>query len=368
MTIFWITLVSVFILGYMAQLSRQSVVIDDQLVARPNRILISISCMILVLVSGLRSNIGDTPVYIQIFNALPNTVGEFLSSKGNLFQDDNGFYLIVTFIKQFISNDPQVFIFIMALITNVLIVVILYKYSIAIEMSLFLYITTGIYLITMNGVRQYLASAIVFFCIRYTIKGEFKKFLILIILMSTIHKSALIFIPVYFFVRLKPFSKMTGIVLGVSSVVLLFFEQMSGLISVILAGTQYAQYNEYIYKAGGGANILRVLVVAVPVVLSFYGRKKIEEENDPVINICVNYSILALTVYILSLQNWVFARFDVYFSLYSLILIPWVIHKLFKSAERNLVYFLCLLAYFVFYYYDSVITMHITYQSNFLGI
>ncbi len=52
----------------------------------------------------------------------------------------------------------------MAIITIGLIFITYYKNTDMIEMAVFLFITSGCYLVTMNGVRQYLASAILFFC------------------------------------------------------------------------------------------------------------------------------------------------------------------------------------------------------------
>lgn len=44
-----------------------------------------------------------------------------------------------------ISDDPQVLIFTTALITNTLIVIVLYKYSRMLELSLYVYITGGLF-------------------------------------------------------------------------------------------------------------------------------------------------------------------------------------------------------------------------------
>ena len=60
-------------------------------------------------------------------------------------KDDFGFNIFQLFLQQ-ISNDPQLLIFTTALITNLLIVIILYKYSRMIELSLFVYIASGMYL------------------------------------------------------------------------------------------------------------------------------------------------------------------------------------------------------------------------------
>ena len=80
-----------------------------------------------------------------------------------------------------------------------------------IELSLFVYIASGIYTVSMNGIRQSLAAAIIFAATKYILDGNFKKFLLVILLASTIHQTALIFIPIYFIVRRKAWTRDTYI-------------------------------------------------------------------------------------------------------------------------------------------------------------
>ena len=77
-------------------------------------------------------------------------------------QDDIGFG-ILQMVLQSISKDPQLLIFTTALITNTLIVIVLYNYSRFVELSLFVYITGGLFIVSMNGIRQVLAAAIAFY-------------------------------------------------------------------------------------------------------------------------------------------------------------------------------------------------------------
>ncbi|MEN6414601.1 MAG: EpsG family protein [Veillonellales bacterium] len=358
----WITLAIVFISGYFARRYNGNVAAIDGVILtsnRPNKGLAFIAAAALVLVSGLRNNIGDTGYYIYGFvHSIP-------------YKGEPGFDVFQSLIKELISNDPQVFIFICALITNALIVLVFYKYSAMFELSLFLYITTGNYLVTMNGIRQCLVSAIVFLGTQLIATGKWLPFFILVGLVSTIHTSALIFIPVYFFVRLKPWSKLISITLIAAIVVLLLFDQIGAFLLGTFDGTQYAGYEKSILAAGGGANILRVFVGAVPVILAYLGRKQIEKNNDKFVNILINFSVLNLTFYVLAVQNWIFARMNVYFGLYGLLLLPWLIKKLFDKKTSAIVYGSCVLLYIIFCYFELESYLSywgIGYRSDFIGL
>src|SRR5690625_72798 len=133
-------------------------------------------------------------------------------------------------LKDFISEDPQIMIFTSALITNVLIIIVLYNYSRMIELSLYVYITSGLFLVSMNGIRQMIAAAIAFTAINYLIKGNWFKYSIIILLAASFHLSALILLPIYFLVRFKAWSKTTIIVIILSVLIVIGFDQFSKIL------------------------------------------------------------------------------------------------------------------------------------------
>ena len=79
----------------------------------------------------------------------------------------------------------------------------------------------------------------------------------------------------------------------------------------------------------------------------------------------VNMALLGFVFMLISTQNWIFARFSIYFGLYQLILISWVV-KLFTEKDQKFVYYAILVCYFVYFVYEHVITLGIIYKSNFL--
>lgn len=371
MTIIWLTLVMVFLSGCFAQMTSNSTIVNGVALSRPNKLFSTIAMAVLVLVSGLRSNIGDTGYYKYGFiNIVPDNIFSAFETF-TLYNGDLGFMVFQSFIKDFISTDPQALLFICALITNVFIMIVLYKYSPAFELSLFLYITTGAYFFTMNTMRQYLISAILFLCIKLIVDGKWLPFFVLVLLLSTMHSSGLIFIPVYFFVRLKPWSKLVVTAIVVTAAVLLLFNQIGSSLLDLLMDTQYGHYKEFILSEDSGANLIRTLVATVPVVLAYLGRKQLEKSNDKLIDVILNFSVLNLVFQILALQNLIFARFSVYFGLYNLLLLPWLIKNLFDKQTSAIFYGASLILYIIFYYYEMESYLSywgIGYRSDFIGL
>src|SRR5690625_97172 len=110
MTILWLNLISVFMMSFFARyFSTYSVGKLAPYFVKPNKLLTVGALTSLVLTSGLRSNIGDTYVYKNIYIDNEFTWDYIFSQK------DYGFSILQMILKSYISDDPQVMLFTTAL-------------------------------------------------------------------------------------------------------------------------------------------------------------------------------------------------------------------------------------------------------------
>ncbi|EGT0690844.1 EpsG family protein, partial [Clostridium perfringens] len=250
-------------------------------------------------------------------------------------------------------KNPQFMLFATAFITNSLLLITLRRYSKGCysELIIYMYITGGTFISSMNGMRQYLAAAVLFYFTYLIEKKSMYKYIFVCLLCSTIHISSLIMIPVYFLVNIKAFSKKTIIVILFSVVFIIFFYPIINFLYGVIGGkfSQYKSFNE------GGANFIRILVECVPLVLAFIYRK-LFDRNKFNVDLFINMSLLNSLIMIVSLYNWIFARFAIYLGLYNLILLPYIIKSLVCKRERKIIYYLFLVFYFIFFYYESIVS------------
>ncbi|WNQ12701.1 EpsG family protein [Paenibacillus aurantius] len=353
MGILWITLFLVFLLAFYSRFLAKPVS-NGFITFQPNRFMMLLAMLLMAVVSGLRNNIGDTFFYMYSYNNFP------LEWSDIKFEADFGFNLMQLLLQK-ISEDAQLLIFTVALITNVFIIYVLYKYSNLFELSLYLYFTTGLYLMSMNGIRQFLAAALAFAATKFIFEGSWHKYILVILLAATIHQSALVLIPIYFIVRRKAWTYQTFILLSLAIIFVIGFAQFSGALFTVIKDTKYSEYQNL---ETNGANFLRVIVTAVPLVIAFLGRHRLRE-LFPKADYIVNLSLINVVIMLIATQQWVFARFSFYFGLYNLLLIPWIV-KLFVRKEQRLIYYLIVLFYFVYCYYENVVSLNIIYKSDFL--
>lgn len=348
MITFYITLIIVFIGSFLSRITY------DKKYRYISFFWISITILILISISGLRSGIGDTYFYKHSFTLLAQNPGSFK------FKGDFALNLISLTLINFTSN-PQSLIFVAALITNLFNIIMFNKYRSYLELQVYIYITSGYYIVTMNGLRQCIAAALVFACTPFIVKRKFFPYCILVILISTFHQSALALIPVYFVVREKAWSKKMLKFMMVAMFIIVFYQLVSPLIYKMLEATSYSKYSEF---SEGGSSLMRTIVNSVPVVLAYLKREELEEKWQ-IKDVFVNMSIINLIFVALGMFNWIFNRFALYTQLYNFVLIPYIIKNCFRGKEKRLLYIGVIICYFIFFYREQFIGMEMKYTSDY---
>ncbi|MDR6878642.1 EpsG family protein [Bacillus sp. 3255] len=355
MAILWANLVVVYVASLFSRYLAKPVAIGSgPPMVKPNKWLTVIVMATFALVAGLRNNIGDTVFYIHSYRITDFTWEAVKAEK------DIGFGILQMILKSYTDN-PQLLIFITALVTNVLIIYVFYKYSRLFELSVYVYITSGLYIVSMNGVRQFLASAIVFAATKYLFEGNWKKYFLIVAFASLFHGSALILIPVYFIVRRKAWTSSTIVLLAMAVILIMGYSVLSDAFFTAIADTHYSEYQNF---QEGGASLIRVAIGAVPLIFAYLGRNKLRE-LFPFGDYVVNMSLLNFVVMAIATQNWIFARFTIYFGLYNVLLMSWVI-SLFVRREQKFMYYAILGFYLIYFYFENVVTLHLFYRSDYL--
>jgi len=313
--------------------------------------------VVLIIISGLRSGMGDTYFYKHSYDLLVQNPESISWGK------DFGFNLFSLMLTK-ISTNPQMLIFISAVVTNLINIIVFNKYRSYLELQVYLYITSGYYFITMNGIRQCLAAALIFMCTKYILNGNFKIYCILICVISTFHQSTLIMIPVYFIVRNEAWSKKIFSMIILSILIVFLYGNFQDILFKFLGNTQYAHYSTF---EEGGSSLIRTIINTVPVFLAFIKRDELKEKWSQS-NIFINMAILNVVFVALGMNNWIFNRFTIYFQLYNFILIPYITKNCFKGAERRLLYYSVLICYFIFFYREQVIGFNTIFKSDYLNI
>lgn len=149
-----------------------------------------------------------------------------------------------------------------------------------------------------------------------------------------------------------------GCIFGSSNIDYFFVDRFTNLLDGLLTDTQYSNAMTYSDWDDDGTNPFRVAVYCVPSIISFVFREKIKKLNIPLINICVNMSIVSASLYLVSMvtSGIVFGRLPIYVSLFSYILLPWEINNLFEEDMKKTIYVSAVVLYLIYYYYQMSVT------------
>lgn len=302
---------------------------------------------------------GDTAMYRSVFNEMPvglDQLGEYLAAATK----DRGFVVFEYFFKTFISRQPEMFFLAVAAIQMFCLVRIYRKYSVHFWLSMFFFVASTDYVAWMhNGMRQFLAAAIIFTCIPLIIKKKYLSMAIIVLLASQIHLSAIVFLPILLIVNGRAWN--TRSILFIITVILSFFflYRITGFMTEAMEDTAY-EGDIQTLLTDDGTNIIRVAFYSVPALMALVFRPYIDAADDPMINMCANLSVVAMGFYIFSFftSGILVGRLPIYFSLANYILIPWLINEVFDPASGMLVSTVFVGVYSFFFYYQ----MHITWK------
>lgn len=362
----------VVIWGIMSQITARQVCVGNEVYEKRVNLFIAIMTFsVIIFFAGLRSYVGDTAAYIKMFNEYP-----LLSDAYDVIFDETarepGFRLFSILIKTYISVEPNIWLFIIATISGICIVYTLYKYSSNYGMSIFLFMTSCQFSWMFNGMRQFLVASIMFACTDFILKKKPVPYIAIALIMSTIHLSALIFVPIYFLVQGEPWDRKTMMFVICIVLAIVFTEKFTSILDTVVESTDYATSMEEFKDTDDGTNPIRIVVESVPVILAFIYRERIKNKLTPILKLSINMSLVASGLYMISKiarSGIMLGRLPIYFSMYNLILLPWLINNIFEKNEKRLVNFLMIICYLGFFYYQMEITWNgLGYISDILNI
>ena len=362
----------VIIWGIMSQITARQVCVGNEVYEkRVNLFMAFVTFSVIIFFAGLRSGVEDTWTYIDMFKEYPlwPDAYKFITDPS---AREPGFRIFSVLIKTYISHDYQPWLFIIASISGICIMYPLYKYSCNYGISLFLFMTSCQFTWMFNGMRQFLVASILFACTPFILEKKTIPYIIIVLILSTFHKSSLIMIPAYFIVDSEPWSKRSMLFIACIILAMMFTSQFTGLLDTVVENTDYATSIGEFKGNDDGTSPIRILVESIPIVIAFIYRDRIKEKLTPIIKISINMSLISSGVYIISKiakSGVLLGRLPIYFSLYNLLLLPWLINNTFEKNERRLINFFMIICYLGFFYYQMKIAWNgFGYESSILKI
>lgn len=299
----------------------------------------------------------DTGVYVRNFTSMPKSLSGMYAYVDSV-NKDKGFSIVSILIKMFFGNNVIIYLGVIAAIQLMFLVSVYRKYSINYVMSIFLFVATTDYISWMhNGIRQFLAVMLIFAATELMIEKKYFSLILIVLLASTLHGSALLMIPIIFLVQGRPWNKKTMVAILIFLLAIIYVDNFTNILEEVLSDTQYTNVvSDWQQWEDNGTNPIRVLVYSIPTLLSLVGLRIIREADEPIINMACNMGIISTLLYCLSMvTSGIFiGRLPIYCSLYATgILLPWELENLFTKESAKIIKLLTVVGFLGFYFYQT---------------
>lgn len=216
-----------------------------------NRVCLSAIFVILFLLSACRLNVGnDYARYVEFMH---------LVNCDAYVPTEIGFNLLVKLVYGLSGYENFLLVFAFySFVTVLFFLLAMYEQSDEFGLTFFLFMTLGYYFQTFSTVRYYLALAVALYSMKFVLRRQWGRFVVLILLGSTFHKSLLVVIPLYFLASLA-WKKWQLAIAALFCTTFLFMQEYYLKLVIFL----YPTYEDTEYLEGGTSyiSILRCMAV-----------------------------------------------------------------------------------------------------------
>lgn len=275
----------------------------------------------LIAISGFRAkSIGsDNGNYLRVFElAQLNSWREFFNiPKYYLHGFEKGFLAYYKILATLHFNF-QGFMLVTAIVTLGITCYFIYRNSKIPWLSIYLFCTLGYFNSSMCTIRQWLAISITLLSIRFIKQRNLKSFIIIIIIASLFHTTALSVIPLYWFNKIKINRKYYLFVSTVGASVFFLHNDILQLFLHVLP-----RYSSYVNSKYGGSQggYYQLLLILFLILFGQLMRHSMLNKDESM-SLYFHTLSLALFLQIIALFFAVFGRIIDYYLIYIIIYIP----------------------------------------------
>ncbi len=271
-------------------------------------------------VSALRLNVGnDYGNYVEFMHR---------AFCGAVVPTEPGFNYLTILIYKLSGFENYVAVFaVFAAATVFFFLSAIYRQTEDFWMSFMMFMLLGYYFQSISTVRYYLALSVAMFSIRYCLKGDWPRFVMLVLCGALFHKSLLVILILYPLARMK-WKRWMLIILGAACISCLFLKDFYLKVAVML----YPSYEGTEYLSGGTSFVNIARCIAVLLLAAFIFRKEILD--SPERNFYFYCNLFALLLYVFGSFLPIISRIAYYLTVTQILYVPMMLKNADDSRGR----------------------------------
>ncbi len=299
---------------------------------------------------------GDLQAYHNVYVTLPQY--GWLSDEVIQEGRNTGFYLFMKLIAMLTGGNYQAFLFVVAIIIEVAVALLIYKYSPRPWLSYLVWNCVGFYIFGFSAVKQSLSMAFIVFAMICILEGKRVYFILSVLIAGFIHAPAFAFLPAYWLAKRRINMWMIGGYIAAAGIIFAFRDQIVVFISEYYYEESTMEILNFGTEGLGGRFFLIVLILICGALLKGFQ----EKEFESLFHVIVVSAIFQM----FSVYNNVFTRFADYYFQFSILFIPLIfypgvhqerVNKNFMKAilrfnDRSITFFIIVLTVTLLWYYQ----------------
>lgn len=295
----------------------------------------------LVIVSGFRYAVGTDFFNYYRMEGYSKKLDESLKTL-----DEPVLPLLATIVSKFTDNGSY-FLLVCAALTITLSLVPCYKYTNSILFVTYLYIFVGIWHGSFNGVRQFLAAAIVFAGHRLILQKKIWKYLLVVFIAFCVHKSAVVMVIPYFILNNRVSIK-NLLLLAIGTLIVAWNYEDIFRFAGLLKDSDMQMSDAAYYTTS--VSIFRILVACAPAV--FFVVLYLSEDTKGEERFYINALVMNAAAMLAMSNSAYLARLAIYTNMFS----PLAIARLLRLKNKQLesVIKVVIVTLFAVYWYIEV--------------
>lgn len=292
----------------------------------------------------------------------PGWFSEDVLNEGRNF----GFFWLQKLFSTLTDGDFQVFLIFIAIVTELAVAVIIYRYSPAPWLSYLLWNCFGFYIFGFSAIKQALAMALVMLAFTGIMEEKPKRFLFWTLLAGCIHTPALVFLPAYWLAKSR-LSIQKLIAYAVSAGLVFLFRNR---IVIFISGFYYEETDFMVNEHVGGRFLMIVALLVVGVILRGFSGKDFSK--------LFNLVFIAALIQMFSGFDNVFSRLADYYFQFLILYLPMMfypetdeplrgrrqIQHLALTHRQRTAALICVALLAGLYYYQTMLSQNITIEVD----
>ena len=250
-------------------------------------------------------------------------------------------YLVFVWIFSHIFPEGQFVFVLSAILFTIAVCRYIYINSEDPELSFVMFICLGLYSFMAQGLRQSMAMSMCLFALEFCKKRKPIPFILLVLLATTFHTSAIVFLVVYLLYGFTINIKTSVIASGVASVLFLFSSQVAAIGNLI----SQREYEGEVESGGFVAVAIYFIILITAVVFS--GKRRKEKDYSFFVFLTFIGAIFYLMRYT---EVRIAERISFYFMFGQIIVLPNVISRFDKHTSFIVKYTVIALSFALFTY------------------